>query len=83
MTKEPDSMIGTKTRIEITSGRILAMRSLLSLLVDHTKDIQTDPICISLTQGIQAHLNELETRLRLLSEPDSVTKEEHQDESTS
>ena len=44
-------------------------------LIDNSEIVQMDPICISLTQGIQTHLNELEARLRLLSEPDSVTKE--------
>ena len=57
------------------NGTIWILQNVLGEMVDREEYTQTDPICISLVQGIQAHLNELETRLRLLSEPDSVTKE--------
>ncbi len=59
----------------VNNVALRSVRNLLGDMVDRTEALQADLICISLVQGIQAHLNELETRLRLLSEPDSVTKE--------
>ncbi len=75
MSKQMTDVVVVDVQTELICGTIKYIGRVVGILVDRTEPLQTDPICISLVQGIQAHLNELETRLRLLSEPDSVTKE--------
>lgn len=53
-------------------ARFNVLHHTLSAMVDDTEEIQTDPVCCSLVQGLQAHLGELQDRLRLLSEPISI-----------
>ena len=62
-------------KLDDTTELLRISRETLEAAIPYSEILQTDPICISLVQGIQAHLNELKTRLRLLSKPDSVTKE--------
>jgi len=58
-----------------TKSDLTVIRRILGFIIYREEYVQTDLVCISLMQGIQAHLNALEARLRLLPEPDSVTKE--------